>query len=126
MSWLKKLGSVFTAVGQELPYIGPILAAVIPGTKDDAIIAAVQADFAQATSVVANVEAFGQALSISGPDKLKAAAGPMAKVLLASSSFAGKKIKDPVLFQQGATKIADGFADCWNAVDADEVKTEKS
>lgn len=133
MSFLSKLGSIFKAVGAELPYVGPVLAAFIPGTKDDAIIQKVTTEvglvndtIGDLTSVVALYESGGQALGLKGPDKLLMAAGPAAKILLSSAAFAGKKIKDSELFQKGATSIASGLADCWNAVDEGEVEAKKA
>lgn len=132
MSWLSKLGNALREVSGELPYLGPILAAVIPGTKDDAIIQKVTAGAAQiedfvgdVTTVLSITEAGGQALALKGPDKLIMAAGPVEKVILSAAAFAGKKLKDPELFRQGATKIAGGFADCWNAVDEGTVELQK-
>lgn len=130
MSFLSKFGEIVHKVEGVLESVSPVaglvgatVKALIPGNKEDKVVDYITNDgIAAASNVVKNVEAFGQALSLPGADKLKAAAGPMAQVLLQSSVFAGKKIKDPELFKQGATKIADGMADCWNAVDDSEVK----
>lgn len=132
-TWLSKLGDILRGVAPMIPIVGGFLAAAIPGTKDDEIIHKAEAQFASATDVVSDVtavislfEAGGNELGLKGPDKLKMAAGPTAKILQASAAFAGKKISDPELFQAGASKIAGGLADCWNAVDPNEVGFEKS
>lgn len=76
--------------------------------------------------IVVNVEAFSASLEspISGPEKLKAAAALIAKELVLSAPFAGKKIAKPELMEQAAAKIADGIVDALNAVHESEVKTE--
>lgn len=132
-TWLSKLGSILKGVAPLIPVVGGILATVIPGTKDDVIIHRTEAQFSSATDVVADLttivslfEAGGQALNLTGPQKLQMASGPAAKVLLASAIFAGKKISDPELFNQGAAKVAGGLADCWHAVDPESVETEKA
>jgi hypothetical protein len=43
------------------------------------------------------------------------AAPLIAQAILQSSLMAGHTLADPVLFKQGATKIADGLADVLNA-----------
>lgn len=133
MSWLSKIGGILKGVSAELPYVGPVLAAFIPGTKDDQIIQKVTAGvsgvtdaFGDLTSIVTLYEAGGQSLGLTGAQKLQMASGPAAKILLSSAAFSGKKIKDPALFQKGAGEIAGGIADCWNAVDESDVEAQKA
>ncbi len=119
MSWLKKLGSIAIAVGKTAPIAGPILGAIIPGTQDDAIIAKVTPSIDSIVGVIVQAEIMGQALSLPGADKLKAATPAIAQLIVQSSLVAGKQIADPALFESGCAKIAAGMADCLNSLKAD-------
>lgn len=132
LSFLSKMGSVLHKVEGVVTNFSPLIGmavgavgALLPdGSKAKDVLAAVPGEIQQAVSLIQSTEAFGQALGTPGPDKLKAAAGPMAQIILQSTAFAGKKIKNPDLFKQGATKVADGLADCLNSVDEGEVKVQ--
>lgn len=135
LSFLSKFGSVLHKVDGVLTKIYPLagfvgqtvesfLPAGSTAQQDVEKIIAPGGFLDQGSALIQTGEAFGQALGIAGPDKLKAASGPMAQLILQSTTFSGKKIKNPDLFKQGATKIADGLADCWNAVDESEVKVQ--
>lgn len=116
MKFLTKLGQILLKATEIVTGFGPLASALIPGTKDDKIIQVISTDLAQISQIIGQVELFGQALGIAGPDKLKAAAPAVAQIILQSSILAQHKIADPVLFQQGATKIADGMADVLNSL----------
>lgn len=73
--------------------------------------------------IIINIEAFGQALGITGPDKLKAAIPMVTQILLQSDVLAGKKIDNHPLFKQGAEKIASGVADILNSLKPDAIST---
>lgn len=75
------------------------------------------------TDIIINIEAFGQVLGISGPDKLKASVPMVSQVILQSDMMTGKKIDNPVLFKQGVEKIASGMADVLNSLKADAIST---
>jgi hypothetical protein len=122
MKFLTKLGQIVLKVTEIVVGFGPLAGALIPGTKDDAIIARVADTFTQVSSIIQQVEVSGQALGIAGPDKLKMAAPSVAQVYMQAFKLAGHEIANQPLFLQGATKVADGFADMWNA-QKDDVKT---
>lgn len=132
MSFLSKMGSVLHKVEGVLTQVNPLVglavgtvAGFLPdGSKGQKIVENIPGELQQGVSLIQMTEAFGQAAQLPGPQKLQAAAGPMAQIILQSAAFAGKKIKNPDLFKQGATKIADGLADCLNAVDENEVKVQ--
>lgn len=132
-SALSKFGGVLASLSTLIPVVGPLVGGfiktVIPaggGATADKVVQEA-ADFSVAASqIITNVEAFGQALSIKGPDKLKAVVGPMTSALYASQAFYGTKIQDQSLFSEGAQDIANGFAKCWNAVHPDSVQTVES
>jgi hypothetical protein len=123
MTFLKKLGAILLEATKIVTGFGPLASALIPGTKDDKIIQVVSSDLVQIAGIVTQVEVFGQALSIAGADKLKAAAPAVAQIILQSSLLANHKIANAPLFQTGCTKIADGMADVLNAL-KDNVDTE--
>jgi hypothetical protein len=119
MSFLKKLGSIILKVSEIVIGFGPAAAMLIPGTKDDKIIQTISVDLAQIAQIIAQVEVFGQALSLPGAQKLQAAAPAVAQVVLQSSIMVNHKIANPALFQTGCTKVADGMADILNSLKAD-------
>ncbi len=119
MTFLKKLGTIVLKVTEIVTGFGPLASMLIPGTKDDKIIQMVSADLVQIASIIAQVEVFGQALGIAGPDKLKAAAPAVAQIILQSAVMVNHKIENPALFHQGCTKVADGMADILNSLKAD-------
>ena len=119
MSWLKRVGAIALAVGKAAPVAGPIIAAVVPGDKDNAIIAKAIPTIDQIAQIIVQAEIMGQSLSLSGTDKLLAASPAVAHMVIQSSLFAGKTIDDPVKFQFGCQQIAAGMADCLNSLKAD-------
>lgn len=125
MNWksaLSKVGKVALEVTKQLPVYGPIVTALIPGKKDDEILQTVMPTFELIGTAIEQAERFGTALGLTGADKLKAAAVEVGQLVLSSALLAGKKIQDPVLYQRGCTKIADGMADIHNSIHPDGVK----
>ena len=122
MKLLKKIGLIVLKATEIVTGFGPGLAAIIPGDKDDRIIQTASADLSQVAGIITQVEVFGAALGIAGPDKLRAAAPAVAQVILRSTVLAGRKIHDTVLFQAGCTQVAAGMADILNSL-KDDVPT---
>lgn len=120
MKFLTKLGNVLLQVTQVVTGFAPLAKVALPGYADKVDV--VSQDLAELSQIIVNVEAVGQALSLAGPQKLQAAAPLIAQVLIRSSIVANHKVANPVLFQQGATKIADGLADVLNSLE-DKVET---
>jgi hypothetical protein len=123
MTWLSMAAKIALTAARIVVGFGPAASALIPGTKDDKIIAVGTDYLVKISNVIQNAELFGQALGIKGPDKLKAAAPAVAQIVLTSSLVAGKKIANPALFQQGCTKVGDGVADILNSLSAGDVET---
>lgn len=121
MKFLTKFAQVAGRIAQAIGIFGP-LAQTYTNDRGDRIIQTMQDSSLTFSKVILDVELSGQALQLPGPQKLIAAAPNMANAVLGSAAFVGKKIANPELFRQGATKIADGWADCTNALDADEVE----
>ena len=114
MSFLKKFGQVALQVGKVLPTVGPILSAIIPGTKDDAVIARATGAIDPIIKIVTDVEQIGTALSLSGPQKLTAATPLVAAALQPYAATRG--IAAPGLFKAGCEKIAAGVVDVLNSL----------
>lgn len=117
--FLKVLGTVAKVVGQVISG-GWLDTAVklIPGDKDDKIVAAVKDPLVAIVDMVTYVEVIGQTVSspLPGAEKLKGVTPLVIQVLLKAQPFAGKPIDQPELFQAGAQQIAAGIADCLNAL----------
>jgi len=123
VTFLKKAGAIILQGVEIFSGIAPILTSKIPNSSG--AIQTVSKDLAQVAGVIMDVEAFGQALGLAGPQKLTAAAGPVSQIILDSSLLAGKQINDPVLFKQGAQAIADGMAKVLNSIHPDNATQTK-
>lgn len=118
MKFLSKLASVAQKVGQVIGIFGPMIQMTVPSSG--AVVGKIIDTSEKLTAVIVSAELSGQALGLPGPDKLKLAAPNIAQVILGSAAIAGRKIANPVLFTQGATKIGDGWADILNSLHEDE------
>lgn len=121
MTFLKKLGSIIQLVSGLFLGFAPTLTKALPGTTGE--VTTISKDLTDIGNVVVEVEAFGQLQGLSGADKAKAAGPLVAQIILNSSLVAGKKIANPVLFQQANVEIAGGVADLLNSLHEDSVAT---
>lgn len=115
MKFLSRLGQILLQATKIITGLGPL----IPGVP----IAGIIQTFDQIAAIIVQVEVFGQALGLPGPEKLKAAGAAVTQIIMQSSLMAGKKLANPDLFRAGCTKIADGMADILNSLD-DKIDTE--
>ncbi len=115
-SWLKRIGLLGIAVGEQAPFFGPILKAFIPGNREDRIIESLS-HLDEIGKVVINVELISNALTtpLPGPEKLKAAAVPTAAILIEFLKSRGLKVKDEALFKEGSSDVANGIAKAFNS-----------
>ncbi len=118
MKFLTKIGVILLKATAVVSGIAPFIPSSQQGTFQ-----IVSRDLEQVSQIIVQAELFGQALSLAGPDKLKAATPAVAQIILQSSILANHKINDAVLFKQGCQKIADGMADVLNSLE-DKVDTE--
>lgn len=119
MKFLSKLAEIFAKGLQLVGVFTPIIDKVDPSLGQK--IETVSADLTDAMNVIVDVEHIGTALQLKGPDKLKAAAPLVADVILKSAALANHKVANPDLFNQGATKVADGLADIVNSLHPDGI-----
>lgn len=119
MTFLKKAAEIILkAVGIASGFL-PLLQGVIPERAADKV-AEVSDDLTKVAGIIVTVESAAQALSspLPGAEKLKMATPLVAQVILQSDVLVGKKIDNPVLFQQGSASIASGMADVLNSLKA--------
>lgn len=119
MKFLSKLAQYFAQGLRIIGVFTPIVEQILP--KSEKVIQVVSQDLTEIGQVVVDVEQMGVALALKGPDKLKAASPLVADIILKSSMLANHKIANPDLFNQGATKVADGMADIINSLHADGI-----
>ena len=122
MKFLSKLGQIVVNVAGIVTGFGPLIGAMNP--KAATVVTQVEDVMTQISRIIGQVEVFGQALAIKGPDKLRAAAPLVAQAMMEYFRHHGHKIKNEALFLQGCTKIADGNADCWNSLNADALNKQ--
>jgi len=123
MGWLKKIGIIVGKTAEFLVLGGPVISALIPGKRDDQIVAVAQSVIGQAIQVIVQVEAIGAALALSGADKLKAAVGPISEILL--QFLKGRKVKDVAKYRAGVEKFTSGLADILSSLDDGDIDTNK-
>jgi hypothetical protein len=122
MTFLKKLGSILLKATEIVTGVGPLIGQIYPQAAG--LEQRVENDLVQIGQIIVTVETLGQALNTPGADKLKAAAPLVAQIILKSAIVGAHEIDNPMLFQQGAQKIADGMADVLNSLKPDRVKGE--
>ena len=124
MKFLSKLGQVIQVGLQIVTGFGPLVTALTPTKKDDAIVAQVADTMSQVAGIVAMVEAVGQAATtpMPGPEKMRVAAPLIAQVIMASSMLAQHKIHNEALFRAGCERVGGGMADILNSL-KDDIKT---
>ncbi len=122
MTFLKKLGGLVAKALSVWYGFSGALGAVDPQAAG--VIQHIDSEIGLIAQEIVRVEAIGQALSLAGPDKSKAAAPLIGQLILQSPFMIGKKIKDEALWLKGCGEIGGGFADCLNALDDNSVKVE--
>jgi hypothetical protein len=120
MTFLKKLGQFLAKAAAIELGLGPLLQPFL-GSAAPAVAVAVN-DLTQVAQIATMVEAVNQTAG-SGADKLKAATPLVLQILRTSQAFAGKKIADEPLAEDGASDIVTGIVKFMNAIHPDEVKT---
>lgn len=121
MSFLKKFGLVLAKGLQLVSGFGPIIGGIVPGSAG--IIAKVDETLQKVVAIVMNTEAIGVALSLTGPQKLQAAAPLVAQEILQSALLVGHKIADEAKFTAASIKITEGVVDLLNSLHEDGVQT---
>lgn len=128
MGFLKKFGQAvlkgFQIVEGIAPYATPIVQLVNPGAAGK--VEKVVGELPAIAGIIQNVEGIGAALSLSGPQKLTAAAPLVAQVILASDLLAKHKIADQAKFQAACTQIASGVADLLSSLEDKVATTDKT
>lgn len=114
MKFLSQIGkAILTGAGYVARFEGLIPASVsnsVPG------LVKIEDDISKIANIIIDVEAMGQALSITGPDKLKAAGPLVSQIILKSSILVNHEIADQALFTKGCASIGSGFADVLNSL----------
>lgn len=124
MTFLNKFGRVVGEIGKVVAGVAgimPIVEKIDPAHAP--VYQTVSKDLEQIGGIVLTLESVGSTLGLPGAQKLQATAPLIGQVVLQSSMLAGRKIKDPALFQRGCTKLGDGMADILNSVE-DKIEVE--
>jgi len=122
MGFLKKLGSIALKVTSLAVGFEPLVRASLSSGQDGKA-ELVFDRLEQVRDIIIQAEVFGQALSLTGANKLEAAAPAVANLILQSTIMSGRKIDNPDLFRHGSKQMAAGMADILNSL-KDDIKTE--
>jgi hypothetical protein len=120
MKFLSKVAEYFAKGLQIIGLFSPVVEVAAP--KSAGVIQTVSQDLTEVGEAIVDAEQVGLALGLKGPDKLKVAAPKVADIILQSSMLANHKVQNPDLFNQGATKVADGMADILNSLHTDGIQ----
>lgn len=118
MGWLKRIAQVATGLATGVDIFAPMAKAVLPDAGDR-IVDRLDDFSTRIATVVVNSEVVGNALALSGEDKLKAAVPAMTNVFLQSQALRGRKVKDEVKFRAAIEKITSGCADLFSSLEED-------
>ena len=122
ITWLKNIGKILLNIGSIAAGFGPLASKVYPEAGNT--IADVTDDLTKVSNVVQNIEAAAASLgdnSLSGVQKLQAAAPQVAQIVLQSElmvdSITGKpaEIADPAMFQKGCADLATAVVEILNS-----------
>ena len=113
MKFLTKFGQI-VLMGVKLA-VGVQGAGVFSGGAAQTV-QTVRTDLEKLLELILQAEVMGQALSLSGADKLKAVLPLVEQWALASSALVGHEIANPELFKAACEKIGSGAADLANSL----------
>lgn len=120
VTFLSKAGQIILQGIQIFMGVAPLITKQYPGATGT--VSVVSKDLTEIADAVVQAEAFGQALSLPGAQKLTAAVGPVTQIIMDSSIVAGKKIADPTLFASATKGLASSMADLLNSLHPDSVQ----
>lgn len=118
MGFLKRFGEIVLKITAIATGLAPLISGAAPAST--AVVRVVVDDLTLIAKIIMDVEVMGQALSLTGTQKLEAAAPLVAQLVLNSSALAGQQIADPARFKAACTTIASGMADLLNSLKARE------
>jgi hypothetical protein len=130
-SFLKKFGSVALQVGKIAGRVSGVLnTPIVQGLEQQFLpadiagkVIAVENELVQFTDVIQDIEVIGQALTLPGTEKLKAATPLITQVVLQSDLLLKHKIHDQALFSKAMEGYAQATADLLNSLDESGVQT---
>jgi transcription antitermination factor NusA-like protein len=122
MTFLKKFGEAVLKGIAIVTGFAPMAQAMFPGQSS--VIQTVSADLAQIANIIVQTEALGQAIGLSGMDKIKAVVGPVEQIVLQSSLMVGHKIENEALFKQACQEYAQATVDFLNSLHPDGVQSK--
>ena len=117
MTFLKKLGVILARGVQVVVGFGPLISSMVPSVAGT--VAIVSKSLSEIAAIVAQVEAMGVALKLTGAQKLEAATAASVSIVLQSTMMVGRKIADPILFRSGVGQIVNGTVAVLNSLKAD-------
>ncbi len=120
MGFLKAFGTAVLKITQIVTGIGPIYAGAVPQIAN--VVQTVVSDLTALAGIIQQVEVMGQALALSGPQKLTAAAPAIAQIVLRSDLMIHHNIKDQAKFASAISGLASNVADLLNSLE-DKVPT---
>lgn len=121
LTFLKQLGIDIAKGVAFVTGIAPFLTSLQP--KAGPVIATATSDINQLLAIITQVEAVGATVTsgggtMTGLQKMNAAAAQIAQIFLQVEGLAGKPQADPTLFANGTQQVASGLANILNSFHA--------
>lgn len=121
MTFLKKIGSLLVQGVAVISGLTPLLKVVLPNAAGT--IDTVTNDLQAFKTIIVTVEGMGQAVGLTGPQKLAASLPSIEQAILSSAALVGHKINDEALFKKAVGEYAQATADLLNSLH-DSVESE--
>lgn len=120
LTFLKKLGGIVLQVGAVVTGLYPLIQPMLGSGKPATIVGTAVNDLSQISKLVIQIEAVGQSLNLTGPQKLQALVPLVQNVVLTSEVVDGKKVANNDLFVKACTEYAQATVDLLNSIHPDE------
>jgi hypothetical protein len=119
MKFLSKVAEYLQQGLRVLGIFAPTVEELAPQTTGT--IQTISKDLTEIFDAIVDAERIGVALSLKGPDKLKAAIPAVSDIILQSAALSNHKIQNIDLYNQGVAKVAGGAADIVNSLHTDGI-----
>ncbi len=108
----KDLAKKIADIGGIITGYGAIFTQFTPTKKDDIIVTKIGDSSAQIASIILRMQALGEKLKLTGPQKLDGALMEIRALIMQSEALVGTEVVDETLMTEGITDITNG----WNKV----------
>lgn len=129
MSLLKKIGSLLASANPVIAIVAGLISPLIAQAKQGQaakVTATIQNDISVLGGIIANVDAVGQSLGLTGAQKFQAALPQIGKAIAGTALLANHKIANQALYDKAVAEYTQATVDLLNALHDDGVDTQSA